>query len=312
MRRRVRIPAFARTTSGAIGLALGALILGVALFGPLFAPHGIATPIGAPGQPPSSAAPLGTDFLGRDVLSRLLHGGLSVVWMGTAATTLAYVAGLAVGMIAGYSRTFVDPLLMRSVDVLLAFPALLVLLLLVSGLGAHVAVLILGVVLVQLPGIARLMRTATLETSTRGYVEAAVARGERTAAVLVHDIVPNIAPVMLADFGIRFGYSIILIASMNYLGLGLAPPAADWGVMISENRVLITLNVWSVVAPAIMLALLTISVNLIADAYIRTLGRSPLPRARRRILRSFYPISASSRSGGGPPTATRSSQEDLP
>jgi len=277
---RIPIPALARTTSGAVGLVLAALIVGVALFGPLFAPHGIATPTGAPGQPPSAAALLGTDFLGRDVLSRLLHGGFSVVWIGTAATTLAYAAGLAVGLVAGYVHNLVDPILMRVVDVLLAFPALLVLLLLVSGLGPHVAVLILGVVLVQLPGIARLMRTATLETSTRGYVEAAVARGESMASVLRRDIVPNIAPVMLADFGIRFGYSIILIASMNYLGLGLGPPAADWGLMISENRVLVGLNIWSVLAPAVMLALLTIAVNLIADAYVRTSGRSSIPRAR--------------------------------
>ena len=284
-RRAVRIPEFARTTSGAVGLVLGVLILAVALFGPLLAPHGIATPIGPPGQPPSAAAPLGTDFLGRDVLSRLLHGGISVVWIGTVATTLAYLAGLAVGLVAGYSRGLIDPVLMRGVDVLLAFPALLVLLLLVSGLGPHIAVLILGVVLVQLPGIARLIRTATLEASTRGYVEAAVARGERTVSVLGRDIVPNIAPVILADFGIRFGYSIILVASMNYLGLGLAPPAADWGLMISENRAFIGLNIWSVLAPAIMLALLTISVNLVADAYVRTSGHSSVARGRglRRI-----------------------------
>jgi ABC-type dipeptide/oligopeptide/nickel transport system permease subunit len=90
----------------------------------------------------------------------------------------------------------------------------------------------------------------------------------------VREILPNIAPVMLADFGIRFGYSIILIASVNYLGLGLQPPAADWGLMMSENREFISLNVWAVLAPAVMLALLTIGVNLVADAYVRTLGRS--------------------------------------
>jgi peptide/nickel transport system permease protein len=257
------------------------LVVAVALLGPLFAPHGIATPIGPPGQPPSGGAPLGTDFLGRDVLSRALHGGFSVVWIGTVATLLAYLAGLTVGLVAGYSRSLIDPMLMRGVDVLLAFPALLILLLLVSGLGSHIPVLILGVVLVQLPGIARLIRTVTLETATRGYVEAAVARGERMASVLGRDIFPNIAPVMLADFGIRFGYSIILIASMNYLGLGLAPPTADWGLMISENRSFIGLNIWSVLAPAIMLALLTISVNLVADAYVRTAGRSSLPQRHR-------------------------------
>lgn len=281
---RHRAPGLMRSATGITGLVVLVLVVGVAVIGPLFAPHSIAAPIGPPGQGPSAGAPLGTDFLGRDVLSRLLNGGLSVVWIGTLSTVLAYVAGLTVGLVAGYTRTLLDPILMRGVDVMIAFPALLVLLLLVSGLGSHVFVLILGVVLVQLPPIARVMRTLTLETSTRGYVEAAVMRGERTFSVLVREILPNIAPVMLADFGIRFGYSIILIASVNYLGLGLQPPAADWGLMMSENRDFISLNPWAVLAPAVMLALLTIGVNLVADAYVRTLGRSARVAAEPRAL----------------------------
>ncbi len=274
--RRVRssVPAFARTGSGIVGLVVLSFVVAVAIFGPLFAPHDPTVPIGAPGQLPGPEALLGTDQLGRDVLSRLLNGGLSVLWMSTTATLLAYAFGAAVGLVAGYSRSLADPILMRGVDVLLAFPALLIMLLLVSGLGSKVGVLIIGVVLVQLPGIARVIRTATLEASTRGYVEAAVARGERMPAVLGREVLPNILPILLADFGIRFGASIILIASVNYLGLGLAPPTSDWGLMISENRSYISLNIWSVVAPAIMLALLTVSVNLVADAYVRSLGRS--------------------------------------
>ncbi len=282
---RPRVPRLASTTSGKVGLGMLVFVLGVAILGPLFAPHGLATPIGAPGTPPSSAAPLGTDYLGRDVLSRLLHGGISVIWIGTAATVLSYSLGIPTGMVAGYRRGLIDPILMRGVDVLLAFPALLVLLLLVAGLGPHVAVLIAGVAIVQLPPIARIIRTATLEVSTRGYVEAAVARGERTASILRREILPNVAPVVLADFGIRFGYSIILIASVNYLGLGLAPPAADWGLMTAENQQYITLNVWAVLAPAIMLAMLTICVNLLADAYVQTLGRS-IPIRRRGLIAS--------------------------
>ena len=284
MRTRLRRPRFTRTISGKVGLGMLVFVLLVALFGPLVAPHGIAAPIGSPGSPPSGSAPLGTDYLGRDVLSRVLHGGLSVIWIGTAATLLSYAAGITVGLIAGYQRSLIDPVLMRGVDVMLSFPALLVLLLLVAGLGSHVWVLIIGVALVQLPPIARIIRTVTLEVSTRAYVEAAQARGERTAAVLRREILPNVAPVVLADFGIRFGFSIILIASVNYLGLGLAPPAADWGLMIAENQQYISLNVWSVLGPAIMLAMLTICVNLIADAYVQTLGRSELPSHGRRFL----------------------------
>jgi ABC-type dipeptide/oligopeptide/nickel transport system permease subunit len=149
-------------------------------------------------------------------------------------------------------------------------------------------VLIAGVAIVQLPPIARVIRTATLEVSTRGYVEAAQARGERTRAVLVREILPNVSPVVLADVGIRFGYSIILIASVNYLGLGLAPPAADWGLMTAENQQYISLNIWAVLAPAIMLAMLTICVNLLADAYIQTAGRS-LSVGRRRFVSGLTP-----------------------
>jgi peptide/nickel transport system permease protein len=284
LRSRLRRPRFTETISGKVGLGVLLFVLAVAFFGPLVSPHGIASAIGSPGSPPSGSAPLGTDYLGRDVLSRVLHGGLSVIWIGSAATLLSYAAGITVGLIAGYQRSLIDPVLMRGIDVLLAFPALLILLLLVAGLGSHVWVLIIGVALVQLPAIARIIRTATLEVSTRGYVEAAQARGERTPAILRREILPNIAPVVLADFGIRFGFSIILIASVNYLGLGLAPPAADWGLMIAENQQYISLNVWSMLAPAIMLAMLTICVNLIADAYVQTLGRSELPTRRRRLL----------------------------
>ena len=280
--RRLHVPRLARTPAGMVGLAILTFVFAVALIGPFIAPHGIGVSIGGPAQAPSGAAPLGTDFLGRDVLSRLLNGGRSVIWIGAAATLCSYLVGLTVGLVAGYSRSLIDPLLMRAVDVLLAFPGLLILLLLVGGLGQHIGVLILGVALVQLPGISRIMRTATLEMSTRGFVEAAEARGERMPAVLVREILPNIAPVILADFGIRFGYSIILVASVNYLGLGLAPPAADWGLMISENQQFIALNLWGVLAPAIMLGLLPIGVNLVADAYVRMLGRSALP-ARGRL-----------------------------
>jgi peptide/nickel transport system permease protein len=286
---RLRAPRLTTTISGKIGLSMLAFVLGVAVLGPLFAPHSLATPIGAPGTPPSPSAPLGTDYLGRDVLSRVLHGGLSVIWIGTAATLLSYAAGVPTGLIAGYRRSLIDPLLMRGVDVLLAFPALLILLLLVAGLGPHVSVLIIGVAIVQLPPIARIIRTATLEVSTRGYVEAAQARGESTRAVLLREILPNVTPVVLADFGIRFGYSIILIASVNYLGLGLAPPAADWGLMTAENQQYISLNIWAVLAPAIMLGMLTICVNLLADAYVQTAGRSTFPVRPRRFLSSLTP-----------------------
>jgi len=281
MRRAFR---FLRIRSGAIGLAIVVLVVAVAFLGRYVAPHDPSAPVGTPLAGPSSTAHLGTDFLGRDVASRLLYGGRSVIGLAAAATALAYLVGLAIGLVAGYTRSRVDPLLMRTVDVMLAFPPLLFLLVLITGAGTGVGVLVIGVAAIQAPGISRIVRTATLEVSVRGYVEAAVARGERAGAVVVREVLPNILAPVLVDAGLRFTYSILIIASVNYLGLGLQPPSSDWALMISENREYISLNVWAVLAPAAMIALLTIGVNLMGDAIARSLGRSYVPRTARSVV----------------------------
>jgi ABC-type dipeptide/oligopeptide/nickel transport system permease subunit len=255
----------------------------VAVFGPYLAPHDPNRPVGLNFAQPSSHTPLGTDHLGRDVLSRLLYGGRSVLGLALAATLLAYAIGLPVGLAAGYSRSKIDPILMRSVDVMLCFPPLLFLLVLITGAGTGVGVMIVGVALVLAPGVSRIVRTATLEVSVRGYVEAAVARGERTIAVVVREVLPNILAPVLVDAGLRFTYSILIIASVNFLGLGLQPPRSDWALMISDERQYIDLNKWAVLAPAAMIALLTIGINLTGDAIARSLGRSYVPKATRTI-----------------------------
>ena len=278
MRERFR---FLRTPSGVLGLTILVLVLLLAVFGPYAEPHSPTAPIDAPLAGPSGHALLGTDFLGRDVLSRLLDGGRSVIGLAAAATALAYLVGLAIGLVAGYRRSIVDPLLMRTVDVMLAFPPLLFLLVLITGTGSSVGTLVFGVALIQAPGISRIVRTATLEVSVRGYVEAAVARGERAFAVIRREVLPNILAPVLVDAGLRFTFSVLIIASVNFLGLGLQPPSSDWARMIGENREYISLNWLAVVAPAAMIAILTIGVNLTGDAIARSLGRSYVPRAAR-------------------------------
>jgi ABC-type dipeptide/oligopeptide/nickel transport system permease subunit len=191
-----------------------------------------------------------------------------------AATAIAYVAGITIGLIAGYSRSLIDPILMRAMDVLLAFPPILFLLVLATGAGHSQIALVLGVAAIHVGGIARIVRAATLDISVRNYVEAAVARGQSTRSVLTREILPNISAPVLADAGVRFTGSILLLAAVNFLGLGLQPPAADWALMISENRSGITLQPWTIVVPAILIALLTIGVNLVADAIARSLGRT--------------------------------------
>lgn len=263
-----------RQPGGVVGTVILVFILVIAFFGPLFSPHPPTATLSTPSSPPSGAYLLGTDYLGRDVLSRLLHGGESVILIGLSATLIAYTIGILLGMYAGYRGGAGDMLAMRAVDIALAFPPLLVLLILVAGAGDHVWVLVAGVVAVQAPPISRITRTASLSVSHMPYVEAAQARGDRTLTIWRKDVFPNILPPLLADFGVRFAISVILIASMNYLGLGLQPPASDWALMMSENRTGITLNLWAVLAPAIALALLTVGVNLVADAYLRAVTRS--------------------------------------
>jgi peptide/nickel transport system permease protein len=263
-----------RSWSVRIWLLVGLALLGVAMFGPFFSPHDPTELAGVPLQSPTGSYPLGTDQLGRDVLSRVLWGGRSIIGLAVASTLIAYLVGGAIGLVAGYSKGVLDALLMRAVDALLAFPPLLFLLLLAFGVGAGPWTIVAGVATINVPGIARIVRTVTLETSVRGYVEAAVARGERTSAVLWREIVPNIAGTVVADGGVRFTGSFLAIAGLNFLGLGLQPPAADWATIIAENRTTINIQPWAVAAPAIMIAVFTVAVNVVGDALARAYGRS--------------------------------------
>lgn len=263
-----------RSKGGRVGFVLLVLTVFIALFGGWFARYSPTATFGVPGAPPGNGHLLGLDFIGRDVLSRLLYGGRSTLLLAGLATVLTYSIGGAVGLVAGFSRGRVDPVLMRTVDILLSVPALLVILLLVTGFGSVAWVLVLATSLVLLPGVARIVRSATLEVSTRAYVEAAVARGEPIGSLLRREILPNITGVVTADLGLRFSWAIILIASVNYLGIGIQPPTPDWGVMVSENRVVLASNPMSVVGPSLVLAMLIVAVNLVGDAYVRQLDRS--------------------------------------
>ena len=273
-RRRGRGLRFLRFRSAQVGLAILGLVVLIAFIGPFLAPDSPSAIVGAPFQRPSTGALLGTDFLGRDVLSRVLSGGRTLILLALAATAIAYVAGITIGLIAGYKRSIVDPILMRAMDVLLAFPPILFLLVLTAGAGHSRVVLVLGVAAIHVGAIARIVRAATLDVSVRNYVEAAVARGQRTLSILWREILPNIVGPLLADAGVRFTGSVLLLASINFLGLGLQPPVADWALMISENRSGITLEPWVIAVPAILIALVTVAINLVADAVARSFGTS--------------------------------------
>lgn len=274
--------AFTQSWSVRIGLTVLAFVLGVAFIGPYFAPYSPSALAGFPYATPNGTFWLGTDYLGEDVFSRVLSGGRTVILYGALATLLAYAVGGTIGLLAGYTRSRLDDLLMRSMDVLLAFPPILFLLVIATGAGSNIWALVIAIAVIHVPSIARILRSAALEVSVRGYVEAAIARGDRTHVILRREILPNIWGTIVADGGPRFTVSILLVAAVNFLGLGLSPPAADWAMMISENRSGITINIWAVVAPALMIGALTVSINVVADAIAGRLGKSIETEALRR------------------------------
>src|ERR687892_1129388 len=208
------------------------VILLIALLGPLVAPHSPTEFIAAPNHGPTSDAIFGADALGRDVLSRFLHGGLSVLWMSAAATLIGVVVGTAIGLVAAYSRNWLDDVLMRGNDVVLAFPQIIFVLLAVSAIGPKLWLIVLIVGLTHAPRVARVMRGAAQEVVERDFVKAAEAVGEKRSRIIFGELLPNVTSPLLVELGLRMTYSIGLVAAISFLGFGLQPPAADWGLMI--------------------------------------------------------------------------------
>jgi peptide/nickel transport system permease protein len=261
-----------RTAEGRIGLALAGLMLAMIAFGRFLTPYPpTQTGAGRPAEGPSTEHLLGTDGLGRDVLSRVLTGGDQILLIAFASITLAYLIGGAIGTFGAYRRGIVDLVIIRSFDFLITLPSLLMILVIIGALGSSTLVLILTVTFVYVPLAGRTLRGAAQAVVTNEYVAAAQARGERTRAVLVRELLPNMAAPAIADYGLRLTYGIVTIATLNFLGLGVQPPTADWGLMVSESRNIVTLQSVAVVAPIVAIAVLAVSFNLIADAVNRHL-----------------------------------------
>jgi peptide/nickel transport system permease protein len=258
-----------RMTRARIGLGIVLFLLAIAVLGPAVAPHTPTEFVGKPNSTPASGMLFGTDQLGRDVLSRFLHGGWTVIWLAAASTAIGIVVGTAVGLVAAYMRGIVDELLMRGVDVLLAFPPIVLALLAVSAVGPKLWLLVLVVMVTNVPYTARVLRAAGQEVFERDFIKAAEAAGESPARIIATEALPNVTGPLMVETGLRMTYSIAVIASMSFLGFGLQPPAADWGLMINENRLSLVVQPWAVVMPAIAIGLLTVGFNLITDAVAR-------------------------------------------
>ena len=245
----------------------------VAVVGPSVAAKSPDALVTLPYAKPSSQFPLGGDYLGRDVLSRVLHGGWVLLLMAVAATVLGVAVGAAGGMSAAYLRGRPDGFIMRTVDVILAFPQLVFALLLVSILGPKPWLIVLAVGLSHAPAVARVIRSATLDISERDYVKVAELQGMPPRRVMSREILPNLISPLMVEAGLRLTYSIVIIAGLSFLGFGQQPPAANWGLMINENRAGLPLNPWAVIVPAALIALLTIGTNTFTDAVARvTIG----------------------------------------
>jgi peptide/nickel transport system permease protein len=233
------------------------------------APHSPTEFVAAPNSAPSGEVMFGADALGRDVLSRFLHGGLTVLWMAAVATVLGVVIGVAVGLVAAYARNWLDDVLMRANDVVLAFPQIILALLAVSAIGPKLWLIVLVVGLTHAPRVARVMRGAAQEVVERDFVKAAEAVGEKRFRIVFGELLPNVTSPLLVELGLRMTYSIGLVAAISFLGFGLQPPAADWGLMINENRLSITVQPWAVLLPVLAIGLLTVGTNLVTDGIAR-------------------------------------------
>jgi peptide/nickel transport system permease protein len=253
-----------------IGVAIVALVVGVVVVGPFVASPSPDSIVGPPFAHPSAALLLGTDDLGRSVLSRLLAGGWVILLCALLATVIGVGAGASLGVLAAWRFGFRDEFIMRSLDVILSFPPIILGLLLVSVVGAKLWLVVLAVALWHTPGSARVVRSVALEVRRRDFVQVAEALGVPTWRIMIGEIVPNITSQILVEFGLRLTWSVGLIASLAFLGFGRPPPAPDWGYMIYENLVGLGLQPWGVVAPIVMIALLTIGINFTTDGIQRS------------------------------------------
>lgn len=259
---------------GALGMALFVGFVLLALFGPLLAPFGLNEQNAAVArQAPSAAHWFGVDHLGRDVFSRVLHGARDIFLLSGGGALLAVAAGLSIGLFSGYLGGWVDELIMRLFDGLLAIPALLLALLLL-GLNRDArssANVVLVLVVVYTPIVARVVRSVTLAVKNLSYIEAARAQGERLPRLLFREILPAVLPALAVEAALRFSYAIFLVASLGFLGVGIQPPSPNWGLMVKEARPFVTQTPWALYYPAGAIALLVIAANLTAEGLRRLL-----------------------------------------
>ncbi|MCA2000574.1 MAG: ABC transporter permease [Chloroflexi bacterium] len=244
----------------------------MAIFGPLIAPYKYSDQNLANKLKPASAEHwFGTDQFGRDIFSRILTGSRDVFTVAGSGTLLAVFLGLTLGLLSGYFGGMIDEALMRLMDVLLSIPPLLLAMIILGTVGPSRLNIVLVVGFLYIPMVARVVRSVVLDVKTREFVEAAKMRGESAFYILFREILPNVLPPLAVEASMRFSYSIFLVASLGFLGLGIQPPSPDWGMMVSEGRTWFNLAPWVLLYPAGTIALLVVGVAFMSDGLRRML-----------------------------------------
>lgn len=262
-----------------IGSIILILHILVAAAGPFLAPYGFSQMgTGRPLSGMSWAHPFGVDQLGRDILSRVVHGSHIVILLSLSGTLLGLVVGAVLGLLSGYVGGWFDEILQRFLEALISIPFLVLALIAIASAGpqlsGHPVLIVLVVALVYAPRIARMARTVAVDIATRDYVTVARLRGESAWSVMRRELLPNATSVLLVEFALRAGYAPVLIGSLGFLGFGLRPPTPEWGLMISENRALIMITPITVLGPGLALASLVVGLNLFTEGLARILGRT--------------------------------------
>ncbi len=256
------------------GLIVIAFYCVVALLAPIIAPYGEAQIFPAPYEPWSSAHIFGTDQIGRDIFTRLVYGGRNTMGIALVTTLLSFVIGGGLALAASISRGWLDQVLSRTVDALMAIPSLIFALMLLSIFGSNVTSLICIIAVLDSTRVFRLTRSVAINVVVMDYVEAARLRGEKLGWIMRREILPNIMPPLVAEFGLRFCFVFLTIAALSFLGVGIQPPSADWGSMVRENASLIQFAKYDMKAamtpllPAGAIALLTVAVNFVVDWFL--------------------------------------------
>ena len=251
--------------SAMIGLFFTSLYFLAAIFAPVIAPYGMAEVVGGVWEPMGPEYWLGTDSIGRDLLTRMIYGGRTTIFIATAATILSFTTGSILGFLAATIGGWVDQALSRFVDLVMAIPSLIFALVVLSVMPVTITVLILVMGLLDATRVYRLARAVAVDITVMDYVEAARLRGEGRLWVIFREILPNALSPLVAEMGLRFIFMVLFVSTLSFLGLGVQPPAADWGGIVKENKEGIVYGIPAALVPAFAIATLAISVNLVAD-----------------------------------------------